>query len=481
MNTVRSISKKFFDYLKKKWNQKDQDNAQRDTEELIISKPLLGFRKWKTDDKNHLLTASIWNSAWQPGINHATGCSEKHTSPAPMCHCGFNAWFDFDDNKTSNYNGVIGSIAGAGKVELHSQGFRSQKAQIIALYVEKEKDLKRYRPIAETYGVPIFSGEKEAFEEFSKQHATSIHDIKEFNNSESKGSSDSFVPQATSDLKARKMKNSLKVLFWFFLWTGVIHFIFFDSFSEIVFQDYIWFDTIYSSSSSFLGLFLIVNVFLFISAMTTAVGFSINSFYKRIIFPTIATVVLAVNLILLFSFTSFDEDRTSLEKRNKNLVAATVELEEYYKTKGKYPKDLKSLKTDSSKEFSDDFKLSYSPSENNQSYNLSSLTVASPNNKITVSGTAGKQITSSCDNLSIKESALCADSAYDLSKGAFVLEQSESSSEDEPAEGKAKKCSLDVGRTFLTAKEKDGQQELFSLPEHYIPVFECQKQDLENK
>lgn len=94
------------------------------TQPLIKDAPLLGFRKWNIDENNDLLLA-MNGTAWQPGLNLAHGCS--HPSPGEGCHCGFSAWYGFESNETSRYSGITGAIAGAGNIQLHSEGFLSVK------------------------------------------------------------------------------------------------------------------------------------------------------------------------------------------------------------------------------------------------------------------------------------------------------------------------------------------------------------------
>lgn len=121
---------------------------------------LLGFRRWSFDIANDLLVSCIDNIPWQPGLNHASGCS--HPSPGRNCHCGFNAWFSVRDaqNNYSFSTTIVGAIAGAGTLELHASGFRAEQAQILALLVEK-KQVSSLKKISEKYNIPIFTEEGE--------------------------------------------------------------------------------------------------------------------------------------------------------------------------------------------------------------------------------------------------------------------------------------------------------------------------------
>lgn len=82
------------------------------------------------------------------------------------------------DNAESNYSGVVGAIAGAGKIEVHADGFRSSEAQVLALLLTNKFDLKHYQVIAEKYNIKLFTNQ-ENFLEFAQTHARSKDEIDE--------------------------------------------------------------------------------------------------------------------------------------------------------------------------------------------------------------------------------------------------------------------------------------------------------------
>lgn len=142
---------------------------------------VLGFRKWdlRYDKK---LKSCTNHSVWQPGINTAKCHRYNHLAPASGCHCGFNAWYSLR-KANKNYNGIIiGAIAGAGRVELHYDGFRSSQAQIIALLVAPYRSatsLKFVEEIGDKYNVPVFENKKD-FKRFVKSKTKRIG-LKRFN------------------------------------------------------------------------------------------------------------------------------------------------------------------------------------------------------------------------------------------------------------------------------------------------------------
>lgn len=108
---------------------------------LDSNQPLAGFRCWSLNKENSLeLLSTDGGYVWLPGSNTAS-CLLNDTSSEPVphieqgCHCGFNAFFSFDDavsySRINNF--VLGVILGAGKVAIHDTGFRSEKAQILGL------------------------------------------------------------------------------------------------------------------------------------------------------------------------------------------------------------------------------------------------------------------------------------------------------------------------------------------------------------
>lgn len=121
------------------------------------STALLGFRNWKIDNTNNVLRSCAVNKEWSPGLNLGS-CHKEHAAPDTDCDCGFNGYYKFKDADKSGYNGIIGAFAGAGKMELHSVGFRSAEAQIIALYSKTTSSSKQ--AIAKRYDVPLFSKKK---------------------------------------------------------------------------------------------------------------------------------------------------------------------------------------------------------------------------------------------------------------------------------------------------------------------------------
>lgn len=134
----------------------------------LRKQPLIGFRSWRIDDEGILPVSA--SPRWRPGINTAR-CgldsdikddeSVPHEHP---CHCGFNAWFyPEDEHKESSFyrtpECISGAIAGAGKIQLHSKGFRSKEAQVLCLYVYENFSIRKIyqvEKVAKNFQIPVF-------------------------------------------------------------------------------------------------------------------------------------------------------------------------------------------------------------------------------------------------------------------------------------------------------------------------------------
>lgn len=147
--------------------------------------PILGVRGWEIKS-NRLVAISDKSFVWQPGSNKARCNSYSNSCPCEMNiltafqnhHCGFNASYGY--NRYIINEGIVGVIAGAGKVQLHANGFRSEYAQVLGLlHPDPERNInfrssfekrlkiklyqiqnKKYEQLAAYYRVPLFSSGK---------------------------------------------------------------------------------------------------------------------------------------------------------------------------------------------------------------------------------------------------------------------------------------------------------------------------------
>lgn len=139
------------------------------------NKPLLGYRTWRVSSYNNILLAATNDSPWQPGDNRAFCVEGFHRAPARRCQCGFNGYYRFEETFSSPYEGLAGAFAGAGKIEIHETGFRSERAQLIALFSHPEAK-KRADRVGEVYSIPVFTNLKD-FLSFAESKAETINDF----------------------------------------------------------------------------------------------------------------------------------------------------------------------------------------------------------------------------------------------------------------------------------------------------------------
>lgn len=149
---------------------------------------VLGFRTWIVE--NGLLKAAGVKEAWPSSEMEAVCVAGKitgslihtpgHQAPQKDCTCGIYANHSFylaRHNAKTWRLPIVGAVAGAGRMEIHADGYRCQKAQILAFYVvsskwfrDKPQELEK---IQSTYQVPVFFSKKK-FLNFVKKKTQKI-------------------------------------------------------------------------------------------------------------------------------------------------------------------------------------------------------------------------------------------------------------------------------------------------------------------
>lgn len=136
--------------------------------EKIASKAL-GYRSWLISpiSKSPRLYSMTSDFYWKPGINNASCFRSRCSPPDKKCDCGFNAWNGYLNvlDYSFGVSTIQGSVSGWGNMQIHKSGWRSEKSEILALYVPlwfslETKDLSRkdlINCLGECYNVPIFS------------------------------------------------------------------------------------------------------------------------------------------------------------------------------------------------------------------------------------------------------------------------------------------------------------------------------------
>jgi hypothetical protein len=101
-----------------------------------LIRAVIGFRQWR------LRGDELWSlraeDRWERGVQTAHCLSEgAHDGPAPNhnCTCGFYAWYAPPPRTASTATPDLlgGAVALWGRIELHAQGMRAERAMVVAL------------------------------------------------------------------------------------------------------------------------------------------------------------------------------------------------------------------------------------------------------------------------------------------------------------------------------------------------------------
>lgn len=132
-----------------------------------------GYRLWGLEDSK-LLSLGAGKGAWKPGWNKAVcAIHEDHRAPVSDCECGFYAYRSIqaprDEYSHLDSAGLVfGTVAGAGKLEVHSEGFRAEYLRIVALGTTDQKKKAILETLAQEWEVPFFDSEEELFDHSDK-------------------------------------------------------------------------------------------------------------------------------------------------------------------------------------------------------------------------------------------------------------------------------------------------------------------------
>jgi hypothetical protein len=124
-----------------------------------VNHPVVGFRSWAPQADGVSLSGIYIDHIWTPGVNEAECMKSmrlhrRQDTPANYCECGLYAFHDWRVQQFhgTRFPGYVGGIIrGWGNLRVHHHGWRSQYAEILALF-DLGKTAKRS---AEHYGVPL--------------------------------------------------------------------------------------------------------------------------------------------------------------------------------------------------------------------------------------------------------------------------------------------------------------------------------------
>ena len=116
-----------------------------------LVQPVLGYRSWSVA-AGRLRSNGLGDYEWKPGVNEAScrgvdlaapwrgsifaaPAIDGHRAPKRECGCGFYALSDVPYTMGTHTGGpaIVGAIAAWGRIEVHRDGFRAEKAQVVVL------------------------------------------------------------------------------------------------------------------------------------------------------------------------------------------------------------------------------------------------------------------------------------------------------------------------------------------------------------
>jgi hypothetical protein len=109
---------------------------------------IVGVRAFALDYLGRLVGVTKTDKVFKPGVNLAD-CSRCRLNRLATCECGFYAYFSGQDNKHMQGNPVGAIIEGTGKTVIGTKGFRTEKAELLALFpLRKRGNSDKPKPIA---------------------------------------------------------------------------------------------------------------------------------------------------------------------------------------------------------------------------------------------------------------------------------------------------------------------------------------------
>jgi hypothetical protein len=137
------------------------------TERLVIGDvpllpgPLYGLRTWRVarDDPGERLLAPQRRTPWPPVRDwQEARCEAGHEAPAPDCRCGIHAWHPRPKSAKRVLAGrfeLPGIVEADGRVELHEDGFRAQRARPYAFIRLPNRNPYLIERLAARYGAQV--------------------------------------------------------------------------------------------------------------------------------------------------------------------------------------------------------------------------------------------------------------------------------------------------------------------------------------
>lgn len=160
-----------------------------------------GLRVWRIDDFGRLRALHVRSAdPWRPGVNEAVCVADQNAGvwvsggytftvglaystttnavksrrctqvPNETCRCGFYAYTNTSHTELSQAgeaDHILGMVRGTGRTLIGTKGFRSEKAEIVALLDPKHLPLLRRRAVLDVYPDVPLMGDVDALLQFA--------------------------------------------------------------------------------------------------------------------------------------------------------------------------------------------------------------------------------------------------------------------------------------------------------------------------
>jgi hypothetical protein len=127
----------------------------------LLPGPIYGLRTWRVprDGAGERLVAPQRRTPWPPGRGwQEAACPAGHDAPAPDCRCGIHAWHPRPGSAKRVLAGrfeLPGIIEADGRVEVHEDGFRAQRARPYAFVRLPNRNPYLIERLADVYGAHV--------------------------------------------------------------------------------------------------------------------------------------------------------------------------------------------------------------------------------------------------------------------------------------------------------------------------------------
>ena len=102
----------------------------------VLADYVIGYRSWrpgKEGEQGELRAIGAIEATWRPGVSTAACRLRSPWAPDPGCECGLYATHGVPDAMLDASMIVLGAVRAWGDVQVHREGFRAERMQLLAL------------------------------------------------------------------------------------------------------------------------------------------------------------------------------------------------------------------------------------------------------------------------------------------------------------------------------------------------------------